>query len=207
MIISDELFQVLVDFPNTELLIVGPLNIDDKFLSLGNRVIIKEFMAYKEFQNIFNSIDINLIPLEIEEPFCQCKSELKFIEAGAYSVPSIATPTRPHCEVITHERNGLLAEEGEWYENIKKMLDTETRTEIGENAMKTVSKNYSPKIREKDWLSTLTKISNIETRKKSKHLIVIKLQFFLYKTIASIYEKQKSGERFLRVRFLKKVEF
>lgn len=204
-VISDALFNILTDFPNTELLIVGPLSLEKRFFSFGERLTVKKFMPYDEFQNIFQHIDINLIPL-VEEDFCQCKSELKFIEAAAFLVPSIASPTTPHTEVINNNINGLLVEDGTWYENIKKLLDNSIRKKMGEEAYKTVSELYAPSAREKDWKSLLQTVKEIESKNNPKpvKMLFIKFNFHLFKYLTIIYEKQKTWERSLRTTFYRK---
>ena len=39
--------------------------------------------------------DINLAPLEVGNPFCEAKSQLKFFEAGLVNCTTIASPTGP----------------------------------------------------------------------------------------------------------------
>lgn len=53
--------------------------------------------------------DVILAPLEIGNPFCEAKSELKFFEASLAKVPVIASATRTFAEACDHGRLAHLA--------------------------------------------------------------------------------------------------
>ena len=53
--------------------------------------------------------DVNLAPLEVGNPFCEAKSELKVFEAALADVPTIASPTGPYRRAIRHGETGYLA--------------------------------------------------------------------------------------------------
>lgn len=63
--------------------------------------------------------DINLIPLQTANPFCDAKSPLKYFEAALVGIPSVAVANPTYEELIRHGENGLLAHsQEEWAENI-----------------------------------------------------------------------------------------
>jgi SAM-dependent methyltransferase len=53
--------------------------------------------------------DVNLAPLEVGNPFCEAKSELKLFEAALVDVPTIASPTGPYRRAIRDGETGFLA--------------------------------------------------------------------------------------------------
>lgn len=60
--------------------------------------------------------DVILAPLEIGNPFCEAKSELKFFEASLAKVPVIASATRTFAEACDHGRLAHLAvTTGDWF--------------------------------------------------------------------------------------------
>jgi glycosyltransferase involved in cell wall biosynthesis/SAM-dependent methyltransferase len=68
--------------------------------------------------------DVNLAPLEVGNPFCEAKSELKLFEAALVDVPTIASPTGPYRRAIRDGETGFLAAKpGEWLEAITRLLD------------------------------------------------------------------------------------
>jgi glycosyltransferase involved in cell wall biosynthesis len=91
-------------------------------------------------------IDINLAPLEVGNPFCEAKSELKYFEAAAVKVPTVASPTDPFVRAIRHGQNGFLANtEEEWYTCLSLLAgDPELRAAIGENACEHALTCYGP---------------------------------------------------------------
>ena len=57
-------------------------------------------MRYEEFQAVFEQIDINVVPLQQKDSFAQARSNLKYIEAGAWGIPTIASPASAYREAI-----------------------------------------------------------------------------------------------------------
>ena len=66
-------------------------------------------MAWQGLPNIVAQIDINLAPLELDNPFCQAKSEIKFTEAALVGVPTVASPTQAFVYAMRDGEDGLLA--------------------------------------------------------------------------------------------------
>lgn len=93
--------------------------------------------------------DINLAPLEVGNPFCEAKSQLKFFEAGLVNCPTVASPTGPFRDCISHGKTGLLAATGDdWYSCLKQLVtDPELRERIGRNAYLSALANFGPRRR------------------------------------------------------------
>jgi hypothetical protein len=69
--------------------------------------------------------DIDLAALEIGNPFCEAKSELKFLEATLVDVPTIASPTGPFRRAFGYGETGFLAATlGEWHETLLQLVGT-----------------------------------------------------------------------------------
>lgn len=68
--------------------------------------------------------DINLAPLEVGNPFCEAKSELKYFEAGLVEVCTVASPTGPMCRAIRDGVTGRLADTPqEWYRALRELIN------------------------------------------------------------------------------------
>ncbi len=71
-----------------------------------------EWRALVPLQNLPEEIarfDINLAPLQLGNPFCEAKSELKFFEGALAGVCTVASPVGPFNRVIRDGTNGFLA--------------------------------------------------------------------------------------------------
>lgn len=143
--ITEVLLRILNQYPQVELVLTGPLDTDDALQQYTGRIVRLPFVARSElFQNIA-SLDINLAPLEIGNPFCESKSELKWFEAGIVEVPTVAAATRTFREVITDGRDGFVARTTEeWYEKLGQLIENKVlRQKIGKEARETILSRYS----------------------------------------------------------------
>jgi glycosyltransferase involved in cell wall biosynthesis len=152
LIVEDVLLAILEDFPQAQVLIVGKLNFSDQFFEYGNRFQHRPLVLYKNYWKIFRYIDINIAPLRTDDPFVQARSEVKYMEAGIFGIPTVASPTETYAEAICDGQNGLLVNDLEWYDALKILLtDKEKRTELGEAARADVRRNYCHEFRSSEW--------------------------------------------------------
>ena len=168
-VVRPTLLRLMSQIPNLKTLIVGPLNGLDEFNSFGERFVHLDFVDYEEFPELFKYVDINLVPLELGVDFCQAKSELKFIEAGACGVPSVLTATESQKDVINHSDNGFLVRSNDdWYSVLRSAIESPDRMlQVALNARHFVLENYSPAVRARDYLRVLQQVAE-QNAEKSK---------------------------------------
>lgn len=145
--IEKVLIQILEKYFQVKLVLAGPLNISKKFNEFKSQIERLPFVSREEhFQNIA-SVDINIIPLEKNNPFCEAKSELKFFEAGILGVPSVAVDNQTYHEAIEDGKDGFLAgSEEEWFEKLEKLiLDEKLRRKMGRAAQEKSISEYTTK--------------------------------------------------------------
>jgi glycosyltransferase involved in cell wall biosynthesis len=145
--ITEALEKIMEKYPQIELFLVGPLDTKNKLNIFKER--IKQFPYVpreKHFANIY-SVDINLAPLVLNDPFCAAKSELKFFEAGILKVPTVAVRNQTFSEAITDGINGFLADKTEeWVEKLSRLIESESlRQEMGERAREKALKDHTTK--------------------------------------------------------------
>jgi glycosyltransferase involved in cell wall biosynthesis/ubiquinone/menaquinone biosynthesis C-methylase UbiE len=142
------ILKVLSEFSDVKLLVGGYLDLDEfpEFKEFEDKIQRIPFVDWKRLPYEIGSVDINIIPLEVNNPFCDAKSELKYFEAGILKIPSIASPTATFREIITHGENGFLAETIEdWYACLKELIVNENlRKTMGERAYKHTVNMYTP---------------------------------------------------------------
>jgi GT2 family glycosyltransferase/glycosyltransferase involved in cell wall biosynthesis/SAM-dependent methyltransferase len=90
--------------------------------------------------------DVNLAPLEVGNPFCEAKSDLKFFEAALVDVPTVASPTAPYRAAITDGVDGFLcAMPDEWRAVLDRLVrDPALRRTTGQAARRTVLWQHGP---------------------------------------------------------------
>jgi glycosyltransferase involved in cell wall biosynthesis len=125
-LISSALKDILERHPHTRLRVVGFLNVPDDLLKFSKRIELLPLQDFINLQRTIGSTDINLVPLQ-NNVFTNCKSGLKYFEAGIVGTVTIASPTIPFQNAIEHGTNGLLARPSEWVEMIEMVLADRTR--------------------------------------------------------------------------------
>ena len=110
-------------------------------------------------------MDLALAPLELGNDFCRAKSEVKFVEAGALGVPTVASRIDPYQDAITEGRDGLLvAREDEWVAALSSLIEEAERARaLGAAARATILQRYSPGARAADLAAILPALINAGT--------------------------------------------
>lgn len=134
--VAGVLLELLRVHPRVMLVIGGYLTIDARFEELRDRIERYPFVSAGRLPRLMIRCDVNLAPLEIENPFCRAKSELKFFEAGILGIPTIASATEAFREAIRHDENGLLASTpSDWREGLDRLIaDPGLRSRLGRQA-------------------------------------------------------------------------
>lgn len=138
--IAPVIVRILEENPAARLVVVGHLELDARFAGVMQQVEMINFVPLKKLPELIASVDINLAPLEGENPFCQAKSAVKYWEAGIVGVPTVAAATPDFVRCIRQEENGFVATtEADWYEALTKLIrDAALRKKIGQVAREDV---------------------------------------------------------------------
>jgi glycosyltransferase involved in cell wall biosynthesis len=116
---------------------------------LDDQIEWRDFVPIVELPNEVARFDINLAPLEVDNVFCESKSELKYYEAALVDRPTIASPTEPFRRAIRHGETGFLATtEAEWYAALKRLVtEPDLRARISHAAQLHSIAEYGPERR------------------------------------------------------------
>jgi len=143
-VITEALMIIMEKYPQVELFLAGPLDIENKLNKFKDKIKqIPYVPRNNHFENIAK-VDINLVPLEVGNPFCESKSELKFFEAGILKIPTVASATRTFQEAISDGFDGFVAfDTTEWVNKLEKLiLSPEMRSRMGSEAHKKALERY-----------------------------------------------------------------
>jgi O-antigen biosynthesis protein len=146
------LMDMLARHSQVELWVVGTITLPKELEIFKGRISRFPLSDWQGWFEVASQFDINLAPLERGNIFCRAKSEIKFIEAAALGVPTVATRIDPFEFSIRPGENGLLAgDTGEWIEALEKLITYPSwRKTLGEAARQTVEEGYTVEIRARE---------------------------------------------------------
>lgn len=154
------LSRVLAKRPQARLVLAGKIDVPPQLGAFQSQIDRLPFMAYDKFLDVFENIDINLAPLDVRSSFAQARSEIKYSEAGAFAIPTIASPTSTYKSAISDGVTGMLAEGAGWCEAIIRLVDdVELRRRLGEGARRHILANYGPERSLQDWSEVMGRVS------------------------------------------------
>ena len=147
--IKPALLHILQQNPKTELWLVGRLDPGKDWGAAQDRVKQIDFVPWRKLPEIQINFDINLAPLQTDNPFGQSKSEIKYVEAALLSVPTIASPSDSYQYAIQPDQTGYLpASTQEWQACLEELINhREQRSAVGRNACQDVRNRYHPSLR------------------------------------------------------------
>lgn len=157
--------KILLRHRHVRLLIVGPLGIPGALQEVSDRLLTRATVPWSHLPALVGSVDVNLAPLQWKQRFSAAKGELKYIEAGAVGVPTIASPTPAFREAISADAptGRLAAREDDWAHALEELIESqELRVELGRAARRDVERRYSTASRTARWSRLLA-----ETRSDS----------------------------------------
>ncbi|WP_224360479.1 rhamnosyltransferase WsaF family glycosyltransferase [Hyalangium versicolor] len=130
------LLRLMEAYPQVRFVLVGILDLGPAWNRFASRVERVSFQPYEQMLKTLSNMDINLAPLEVGNPYCEGKSQLKIFEAGLVHVPTVASATSSYAASIDHGVDGFLARtEAEWFTALEALVkDPELRGTVGEKA-------------------------------------------------------------------------
>ncbi len=166
------LLDVLTRYAQTELWIAGPMRLPDEFTQFGARVRRFPLLGWRDWFELAANFDIALAPLEMGNLFCRAKSEIKFIEAGALGLPTVASAIDPFAAAISHGENGFLAANpAAWIEPLAALVaDVALRRRVGDAARRSVLVHYSPEARVNDLALLLSQLAAAAHKPQHRNL-------------------------------------
>jgi glycosyltransferase involved in cell wall biosynthesis len=133
-IIAQVLNRLLTEDHRLRLRVVGFLDLKGRLGQHHDRIERHPLCDFLNLQRLIGSTEINLVPLQ-DNTFTQCKSELKYFEAGIVGTVTIASPIHTLRSAIRDGVNGHLANEQEWEAKLRIVLGELEGSGFGYGAM------------------------------------------------------------------------
>ncbi len=113
LVASPAIAAVLERFPNVRLRVVGFIDLNAHLVPFRDRIQIVPLQDYFNLQRFTAEVEFSIVPVQ-NNAFTNCKSELKYFEAGVVGVPTAASPIFTFAASITSGDNGYLVNSHEW---------------------------------------------------------------------------------------------
>lgn len=143
--VSDVLEQLLMRNDNVRLTLIGDIKFGFRNAELKRKIARVERIGLKDYYYLISQSDIAVIPLE-QNLFNTAKSNIKYLEASLFRVPSVCSDLYEFSSVIKNGDNGFIAKSREeWAKYLQLLIDSKAqRDAVGESAYRTVMALYSP---------------------------------------------------------------
>ena len=162
-IVSISLGSLLRKYSELRLCLIGWLDPSSypALQGLEERIECRSLVTYDQLPFEYARLDINLAPLQEGSLFCRSKSALKFFEAAAVGVPTVASPTPPFKALMRNRWNGCLASSiRDWESEIGWLMESRSRRfRVSLAASCTIRKFCTPNAQRRDLKCILRQLS------------------------------------------------
>ena len=121
--VAPALKTVMEDDPTVRLILVGPVVIPETLQSVREAIGCVPLLTMDQYLALIWQASVVIAPLAPTR-FNQGKSELKWLEAGSWSKPTLASRWGGFGEIVRDGENGLLAvNESEWVAQLTRLRE------------------------------------------------------------------------------------
>ncbi len=140
--IESVVYELLCQYTHVHLSILGAAQVSERILALPN-VSNYPLLEYSAMLKFISEHDVMLMPL-VDNIFNRAKSSVKFVEASAVGVATIASKIGEFNLVIQHEKNGILVNSANaWFDVLKTIIQfPKTIDVIKCSAFETINSDY-----------------------------------------------------------------
>ncbi len=177
---ADAVADVLASHKDACLVVAGYIALEGRIKDYQNQIRMTGWIDnVDEYWAILAEVDINIAVLS-KSATTDAKSEIKWMEAALFGIPSIVSATDRYKEVLTHDENALIAETSDdWSQALNRLVSSkQERLKIGENAREKISRDY----RGSKLANLLTEILqslnlNVDLGSKQKKVLLVNIFF------------------------------
>lgn len=140
--------KILSRHANVKLVTVGHLKLPTEFTETHRHQLIQLPIIKnpENYLSLLSSADINIAVLH-NDTINDCKSEIKWMEAGFFGIPSVVSPTKNYLDVVNDGVDGYIASTtDQWYACLDQLINnTSLREKVGSAARTRILDEYAPK--------------------------------------------------------------
>lgn len=142
---AQSILFVAQKYSNVRVRIVGDLTLPPEYGLISSQIERYPLTDYADYLRLLAECDINVAPLE-PSVFNDCKSNIKFIEASLFEIPSICSPRSAFRDAITPGKTGMLAESAdEWTSSLTSLINSSgLRIAMGRRSKQAAIDRYGP---------------------------------------------------------------
>jgi tetratricopeptide (TPR) repeat protein/glycosyltransferase involved in cell wall biosynthesis len=185
--VEDPLLFILEKNSEVHLTVIGPLEPSDAFMararSFPGRIEFVPMLNYDAYFQCISQADISIVPLSRSGGvFNDAKSNIKFLEAAFFKIPTVASNRQPFSSVIRNGVNGFsVGTTTEWRDALMALAaEPRTRQRMGLAAYETALKLYHPKqIFEREMLPCVSHIFGKDALHKAPRTRIVITEDFL----------------------------
>lgn len=171
--------EIIKEFMHVDLHLMGYFEGFPEHLVKSGRIIVRDPTEnFHDYLAILQEMDINIAILE-ESLVTDAKSEIKWLEAAAFAIPSIVSPTATYREFLVDRETVVFAKTPADWKNAMSLLITDSlaRGNIGKNAQALALQKFSI-TNGIEILNTLFKtVGLIPSQKRKKRLLFCNVYF------------------------------
>lgn len=174
------LLKVLKKYPQVDLHLVGYFeNLPTGLLEAQRIVLLDATPDYLGYLQLLRKADINIAVLELSRA-TDCKSEIKWLEAACFAIPSIVSPTASYQLALQNENNALFAATtNEWFDQCSRLVeDASLRKQIGQNARGLAFEKFNPTVGEGILANIIEKYKYSTTKARRKRILFVNVFYY-----------------------------
>ena len=140
---------------------VGWDQMDQEFTKMKSRIVTEPWIDISVLPNHMHTFDIGIAACQ-SVPYNFAKSSIKLFQYWALGVPVVASCIPDYQKKIIDGKDGLLCDDGDWYDKIKMLVDDEEKRKLmGAQGRFKLLSEYDIKNNVGQWLNTFDMICKI----------------------------------------------
>ena len=169
------LLEILLKYSEVDLHLVGYFENIPKSLVEAKRIVLNEPTPdYIGYLQLLQEADINLAVLELSRA-TDCKSEIKWLEAAVFGIPSIVSPTATYRLALQNEETALFAGDNrDWFDQCSRLIDDKAlRADIGKKARVLALEKFNPRVGEEILSEVISKFWPMRIKPSKRRILFV----------------------------------